>query len=220
MITFEFKNVTPLFSAVTALEDGVVVATSKETHVKFDLVATSDEIEVSETFQLDAIEGETAERSAEILTERYNLRSQLEMKVLVMKTPVYVQPAPPPAPSLEQVQAQLVEMVDARASFIISQLTKFKLEHEEREKAAMEFKNGAEPSLWISSFADNAGLSNEAAADLILYQASTQREILQELGVLRMDKYKIKNMKTKEETEQVFNTVYSAIIELEARVLG
>lgn len=220
MITFKIENVIPLFTAVTQLDNDVIVVAPKQTHVKFDLVAVCDEIEISETFQLDMIDGKTAEESAELLTERYNLKSQLEMKVMVIKTPVYVKPAPPPPPSLEQFQAQMVEMVDMRAAAIISQLTKFQLEHDQREKAAKEFKGGAEPSLWISSFADNAGLSYEAAADLILYQATTQRGLLQELGVLRMDKYKIKNAITKEAAEQEFNTLYSSLIMLETRVFG
>lgn len=190
------------------------VTTPKEASVQFDLIATCDEINVSDTFQFEIVDGQTAET----LVEKYNLKSQLELKILVLQTPVYVEPAPLPPPTLEQVQAQMVEMVDARAAFIISQLTKFQLEHDQREKAAREFKDSGEPSPWISSFADNVGLSNEAASDLILQQADSQRGLLQELGVLRMDKYKIKKATSKEVAEEEFNALYSAIIELETRV--
>ena len=202
MISFKIENVTK----------------PKDTIVQFDLVATCDDIKASDTFQFEIVDGQTAEESAETLIEKYNLKSQLESKILVLQTPVYVEPAPLPPPTLEQVQAQMVEMVDTRAAFIISQLTKFQLEHDQREKAAREFKDSGESSPWISSFADNVGLSNEAAADLILQQADSQRGLLQELGVLRMDKYKIKKATSKEVAEKEFNALYSAIIELETRV--
>lgn len=92
------------------------------------------------------------------------------------------------------VLAQLVAEIDARVAAIYSRWTRFDLEYAAREAAARAFAaEGYDGpcSVWVTSFAEPAGLPLRAATDLIIAQADSLRMALEALGALRMRKYEV-----------------------------
>jgi len=101
----------------------------------------------------------------------------------------------PPDPTLADLKAALVRSVDDGISGIYAAFTRFAMEYEAREAAALAFKAaGYEgyPGVWVQSFADAAGLPANTATDMILIQAVALRNLLSTLAALRMRKYEIK----------------------------
>lgn len=85
--------------------------------------------------------------------------------------------------------------IDEVASQIAKQWTRFSDEYYEREEAAKAFAKAnfeGEPSVWITGFAQPAGLDNKTATQLILKQAEQLKSMLASLGALRMRKYELK----------------------------
>lgn len=90
----------------------------------------------------------------------------------------------------------LTEKIDATAAGIIEKWTRFRAEYEEREAAALAFKQAdyqGEVSIYISSFSHAAGISDQQAAELILRQAAGLRSLLESMAALRMRKYELKH---------------------------
>lgn len=100
-----------------------------------------------------------------------------------------------PAPlALDAIKAPMIERIDAKAAAIYSRWTRFEAEYRAREAAAQAFKDGGyqgESGLYVSSFAEPAGLSARDAADAILAQAAALRAAQDALASLRMRKYEI-----------------------------
>ncbi len=89
----------------------------------------------------------------------------------------------------------LINSIDTTAATITTKWTRFSEEYAEREKAALEFKAAdykGEASIYITSFSDAAGITNQQATDLILSQAESLRSAQAALGVQRMRKYELK----------------------------
>lgn len=99
------------------------------------------------------------------------------------------------AVNLEQLKISLMHSIDNMASDIASYWTRFSDEYYEREEAAKAFAKAnfeGEPSIWITGFAQPAGLDNKTATQLILKQAEQLRNMQAKLGALRMRKYELK----------------------------
>ena len=110
---------------------------------------------------------------------------------------IIVDPAllPPRQLSLDELKPVLMAEIDDAVAAIMSRLTRFSLGYEQREAAAIAYKAAGytgDPTNWISVFATAAGLTNQAATDLILLQAAAMRKALADLEDLRMRKYEIK----------------------------
>ena len=102
-----------------------------------------------------------------------------------------------PEVDVQAVQArkrELAEQVDARIASIYGRWTRFGQEYEAREAAARAYATAGykgECSVWVTAFAEPAGLTLRTAADLIIVQADNLRIALEALGALRMRKYEI-----------------------------
>jgi hypothetical protein len=94
-----------------------------------------------------------------------------------------------------QLSAQeLADAIDGLVASIYSNWTRFQQEYLLREQAAQAFKDAGyagDPGTWVSAYATSAGVTNQAAADTILAQASMLNGALKSLGALRMRKYEV-----------------------------
>ncbi|MRV72578.1 hypothetical protein GJ700_12755 [Duganella sp. FT92W] len=105
-----------------------------------------------------------------------------------------VPPAEPPAVDLPALRQALAAGIDEHIAAIYRRFTRFESEYTAREAAARAFAAAeyeGDPGTWVSAFATAAGMTNEAAADLIIAQADTLRTALELLGALRMRKYEV-----------------------------
>lgn len=99
-------------------------------------------------------------------------------------------------PPLAQVKQTLVASIDSHIAGIYTKFQRFQMEYTQREAAAQAYKDAGYAgtySPWIDSFSNAAGLSINAATDLILSQAANLRGALTQLGALRMQKYSIQS---------------------------
>ncbi len=97
--------------------------------------------------------------------------------------------------SLEQYRVQYIKDIDEAAAEVTNHWTRFADEYKEREAAAIEFKDSGytgDVSVYITSFADPAGMEYQAATDLILQQADDLRSLQSQLAAERMRKYELK----------------------------
>lgn len=148
----------------------------------------------------------------EIAGER-NIYVHLDNLIGIKQTPVYI-PSPPPVLSDDEKKTLWMAQVDVNVASVYNQFTRFQMEYEAREAAALAFKNAGysgDPTVWVTSFADSAGLSYQIAADVVLSQANNLRAALSSLAELRMDKYRIKNSTTIAEAEQEFNLIVNSV---------
>ena len=100
--------------------------------------------------------------------------------------------APPTAAQISALKAALMAEIDEAVAGRIIKSTRFAMAYEEREKAALAFKAAdytGPVDEWIARFAGNTGMTNTAATNLILGQATGLRAALKTLDNLRMDKY-------------------------------
>ncbi|WP_153446922.1 hypothetical protein [Vibrio algicola] len=89
-----------------------------------------------------------------------------------------------------------ISAIDNKAATISLYWSRFAEEYVEREKAANEYKAAGytgDVSIYVTSFADSAGLDYQTATDLILTQAEGLRALQAQLAVERMRKYELKN---------------------------
>jgi len=128
----------------------------------------------------------------------------------------------PPPIDLADQQHQLVERIDTRAALIYSRWTRFEAEYRVREIAAQAFKDASyqgEPGLYVTSFAEPAGLTTRAATDAILAQAAALRAAQDALSALRMRKYEVARSTTIEAAQVLTDQIIAAMDEI-AREVG
>ncbi len=88
-----------------------------------------------------------------------------------------------------------INQVDEVAAQVIAKWSRFAEEYKERELAASAYQAAnysGYVSIYISSFADSAGLDYVSATDLILKQANGLRTLQEKLAIERMRKYELK----------------------------
>ena len=84
-------------------------------------------------------------------------------------------------------------------------VTRFWPEYQLREQQATEYKAGGykgELPTQVAAFAEPAGKGGKEATDIILAQAAKLRVTLEQLGILRMKKLELKNLKTAAEVDK------------------
>ena len=89
-----------------------------------------------------------------------------------------------------------ISAIDNKAGVISAYWLRFAEEYKERESAALAYKAAGytgDVSIYISSFAQPAGLATQTATDLILQQAEGLRSLQSQLSVERMRKYELNN---------------------------
>jgi len=141
---------------------------------------------------------------------------QLRSEAIISMTPVFDPasvPTPPPMPE-DQRRANMIYNVDMRVAEVTGTFTRFQMEYESREKAAMAYRDAGyngDPTLWITAFADAAGMDYRSATDLILQQASVLRDAVMQLGAARMNKYKIQSAPDIETALAEYNSIMAEI---------
>lgn len=109
--------------------------------------------------------------------------------------------------------ALMVKIDDAVADRI-ERSTRFTLEYQQREAAAQAYKDAGyqgDESPWIARFATNKKMPYEVAVDLVLQQAEGLRNVLLQLGNLRMDKYLVEDAETFEDANQIAEGILSQV---------
>ena len=93
-------------------------------------------------------------------------------------------------------------------------VTRFGPEYQLREQQAIEYKAGGykgELPTQIAAFAQPTGKGNKEATDIVLAQAAKFRVTLEQLGILRMRKFELKNLKTAAEVDKRAAEIVAAI---------
>lgn len=122
-------------------------------------------------------------------------------------------------PSLSDLQTQLSTNIDAVVAAVYNRWTRFDQEYVARETAARAFAAAGyegECSVWVTSFAEPAGLSAQVAADRIIAQADALRGALEQLGVQRMRKYEIQAAVTAQAARAAHDSIVGEVTVIEA----
>ena len=93
-------------------------------------------------------------------------------------------------------------------------VTRFWPEYQLREQQAIEYKAGGykgELPTQVAAFAQPTGKGGKEATDIILAQAAKLRATLEQLGILRMKKLELKNLKTAAEVDKRAAEIVAAI---------
>lgn len=93
-------------------------------------------------------------------------------------------------------------------------VTRFGPEYQLREQQAIEYKAGGykgELPTQVAAFAQPTGKGNKEATDIVLAQAAKLRATLEQLGILRMKKLELKNLKTAAEVNKRAAEIVAAI---------
>ena len=93
-------------------------------------------------------------------------------------------------------------------------VTRFWPEYQLREQQATEYKAGGykgELPTQVAAFAEPTGKGGKEATDIILAQAAKLRATLEQLGILRMKKLELKNLKTAVEVDKRAAEIVAAI---------
>ena len=93
-------------------------------------------------------------------------------------------------------------------------VTRFGPEYQLREQQAIEYKAGGykgELPTQVAAFAQPTGKGGKEATDIILAQAAKLRATLEQLGILRMKKLELKNLKTAAEVDKRAAEIVAAI---------
>lgn len=107
---------------------------------------------------------------------------------------------------------QLIKSIDDRAAEISTNWTRFTVEYEQREAAALVFKQHdyqGDPGIYITGFSSAAGIDNKTATLLILQQAEGLRGLQRHLATQRMRKYELKKADL---TEDDLQSIHDDII--------
>lgn len=126
------------------------------------------------------------------------------------------QPQPEP---LIDLARRLAADTDARIAAIYNRWTRFDQEYVAREAAARAFAAAGyegDCSVWVTSFAEPAGLPLQAAADIIISQADALRGALEQLGALRMRKYEITRALTAPAAQAAYDSIINQAAAIEA----
>ena len=93
-------------------------------------------------------------------------------------------------------------------------VTRFWPEYQLREQQAIEYKAGGykgELPTQVAAFAEPTGKGGKEATDIILAQAAKLRVTMEQLGILRMKKLELKNLKTAAEVDKRAAEIVAAI---------
>ena len=93
-------------------------------------------------------------------------------------------------------------------------VTRFWPEYQLREQQATEYKAGGykgELPTQVAAFAEPTGKGGKEATDIILAQAAKLRVTMEQLGILRMKKLELKNLKTAAEVDKRAAEIVAAI---------
>lgn len=93
-------------------------------------------------------------------------------------------------------------------------VTRFWPEYQLREQQAVEYKAGGykgELPTQVAAFAQPTGKGNKEATDIVLAQAAKLRVTMEQLGILRMRKFELKNLKTAAEVDKRAAEIVAAI---------
>ena len=93
-------------------------------------------------------------------------------------------------------------------------VTRFWPEYQLREQQAIEYKAGGykgELPTQVAAFAEPTGKGGKEATDIILAQAAKLRVTMGQLGILRMKKLELKNLKTAAEVDKRAAEIVAAI---------
>lgn len=93
-------------------------------------------------------------------------------------------------------------------------VTRFWPEYQLREQQAIEYKAGGykgELPTQVAAFAQPTGKGNKEATDIVLAQAAKLRVTMEQLGILRMRKFELKNLKTAAEVDKRAAEIVAAI---------
>jgi len=115
---------------------------------------------------------------------------------------------------------QLVAKIDARVAEIYATWSRFDSEDNLRQIAAQKFQDAGyegEVSVWISSYARAAGLTDREATDLILQQAEQKVRAQEQLAELRLRKYELSAVAAADRTAR-YNEIMALIEEIAASV--
>lgn len=118
---------------------------------------------------------------------------------------------------LTKDKAAYVATIDERAATIYSRWTRFEAEYRARESAAKAFEDAGhqgDPGLYVTSFAEPAGLTTRAATDAILAQAAALRAAQDALSALRMRKYEVARSTTVEVAQTLAEEIIAAMDEI------
>lgn len=185
--------------------------------VKYTASSVIEEVEVSTEVVMafepqTPVEGDALIELIESNEEHDRARYILYSKFLSIKSK-------PVAPTLDEVKAVGVEQIDTVIARIIESRTKFQMGYEKREAAALAYKNAdykGDPTIWITAFADEAGLPYQTATNVILSQAVALRAALEQLEALRMRKYRVQRATTVAEAEAARAVVINEALTIEA----
>ena len=169
----------------------------------------------------------TDEQHAELLTGQSNGQVIMPDKdgkpVLASKAPSHLHQWNGKEWVLDKVAASqlLAEAIDNGTKVIndlvgeaYRRVTRFGPEYQLREQQAIEYKAGGykgELPTQIAAFAAPAGKEGKEATDIILAQAAKLRVTLEQLGILRMKKLELKNLKTAAEVDKRAAEIVAAI---------
>ena len=118
-------------------------------------------------------------------------------------------------------RAFMARQIDEAVATIYGRFTHFQLEYTEREAQAQAFKDatytGDVPTR-VSEFAVPAGMTAQAATDLILSQAVNLRTAQGALSALRMRKYEVLRAASDAEAQAVASEILAGIATVGAQV--
>ena len=169
----------------------------------------------------------TDEQHAELLTGQSSGQVIMPDKdgkpVLASKAPSYLHQWNGKEWVLDKVAASqlLAEAIDNGTKAIndlvdeaYRHVTRFWPEYQLREQQAIEYKAGGykgELPTQVAAFAEPTGKGGKEATDIILAQAAKLRVTLEQLGILRMKKLELKNLKTAAEVNKRAAEIVAAI---------
>lgn len=126
---------------------------------------------------------------------------------------------PPPVPPLDRAATAL--QIDEAVAAIYDRFTRFQLEYTERESQAQAFRDadyaGAVPPR-VAEFSVPAGMSAQAAANLILSQAVSLRDAQGALSALRMRKYEVLRAESDAQAQTAAVEIIASIAAVGAQV--
>lgn len=115
----------------------------------------------------------------------------------------------------------LGQAIDDACRAAIAPRLPFLEEYKQRESEALDFKNagytGAVPER-VSEFATPAGVTAEAATDLILQQAAAMRADFSSLAALRMRKYEVLRATDDAQAQSSFDNIMAQIAPIAVRL--
>lgn len=120
--------------------------------------------------------------------------------------------------TLQDVVKQHLDLIDSTSFSILSKWTRFTEEYEIAEAQAKAFKDAGyqgECGVYITSYAEPEGISNQEATDIILAQADSLRTLQIQLREQRMRKRLLLDCATIEEVEALSQEIQDKI-----KVLG